>query len=403
MPLSYPLDNNAYADSKLVEAKEYTDVNLAQSIQVLTVNEAYITKKDPFSYSNDIVTIKAGTTIPIFNVKWKLFVVNEDVDVSSLDTGSLAVGTDYYVYLLDNGTTASFIISANSIAPLGRTTSNSKKIGGFHYGHVRKVNSSYVPVDSNGVTFGATGTIWQNNVTIGIVPNSVWDLVNRPKCSPEGMVKIGDIWVDIYLASSDVAITWEPGGSNGLQHIANGVPQSKYGKLPLTGTEGLNWYSFAELSKRVGKKMLTYAKWISAAYGNPEGEQSADNYGWTKTTNSARAHTGCRVNNSTGVYEAGEIKPFAISAYNCVDCVGNVWEWLDELTIRQDSTSWGWQDVLGSTKGQAYLPNNLGLCAFISGGNWNAGSVSGSRSVHLHDRPWSVNTRIGSRFSCDNL
>ena len=185
-----------YGASKLVDdLKDYGNINLSQAVQVLTSNEAYLTKKDAFSYSNNIITIKAGTTIPIFNIKWKIFIVETDVDVSTLDTGSFVVGTDYQVYALDNGTTADFIYSTNSTAPLGRTTSNSKKIGGFHYGHVRKVNNLYIPVDSNGVSFGTTGTIWKNNVYIGIIPNSVWDLINRPKCSPEGMIKIGNIWV----------------------------------------------------------------------------------------------------------------------------------------------------------------------------------------------------------------
>jgi formylglycine-generating enzyme required for sulfatase activity len=184
----------------------------------------------------------------------------------------------------------------------------------------------------------------------------------------------------------------------------HGKLQSKYGQLPATGTEGLNWYSFQEFAARSGKRLLSYGEWCRAAYGNPGGEDGADNYGWTKTSNTARTRTGCNVNASTGAYTpAGGIKPYAVSAHNLVDTVGNVWEWVDELTIRQVSTSWAWQDVLGADKGKAYLPNNVGMSAFVCGGNWSVGVICGGRAVSLNSYPWVVNSHIGSRLACDKL
>jgi formylglycine-generating enzyme required for sulfatase activity len=322
-----------------------------------------------------------------------------------LDTGgSFAVGTDYYFYICiqDNGD-AAFVISANATYPSGFTAQNSRKVGGFHYGHIRHVadDGAWAPIDSNNVKFGATGTDWKNNVSIGIVPNSVWDLANRPLCSPEGMVKVGRKWFDIYQSSAAVAIELEGSGL----HVKSGKLQSKYGQLPVTGTEGANWYVFAELAALSDKRMMSYAEFIAAARGNPQGEDAADNYGWTKTTNGARARVGCQVNPSSGAFDGTSgIKPYAISAANLVDCVGNVWEWLDELSNRHTvptADAWGYFDVLGSGKGQAYLPNATGFVAYIAGGSWHSGVHAGARAVLVYYYPWYVHSGSGVRLACD--
>jgi formylglycine-generating enzyme required for sulfatase activity len=215
------------------------------------------------------------------------------------------------------------------------------------------------------------------------------------------MVKINSyLWRDIYKASAAIPIELE--GSR--LHVKTGKLQSKYGQLPVTGTEGANWYVFAELAALSGKRLPTYAEFIAAARGNPQGEDGADNYGWTKTSNSSRVRTGCQVNTSTGAFDgASGVKPYAISAMNCVDAIGNVYEWLDDLSYRQDGASpgWTWRDVLGSGKGQAYLYNDVGLVALIAGGNWDNGLRAGARTVNANGYPWDVATAIGVRLACD--
>jgi hypothetical protein len=363
-------------------------------------------KKNPFTYpSTDIITVKKDTILSIFNGGvWRTFVVNIDTDLSAgnLDTGSgFQIGNDYYVYLVDDGGNGLLVLSANSSYPAGQNSDNSRKIGGFHYGHIRCTDNKFTPISPAGTAFGADGVTWKQNVTIGIIPNSVWDLNNRPLCSPEGMALVGNIWVDIYPASAAEVITFE-GAVNGL-FVAAGKLQSKYGLVPVTGSEGLNWYGFHELASRSGKRLLSYGEWCKAAYGNPGGQDTADDYGWTKNTNPSRARCGCQVN-SSGVYDAQSlVRRFAVSAHNLCDCVGNVWEWVDELTIRQDSTSWAWQDVLGADKGKAYLPNNVGMSAFICGGIWSSAVICGGRTVYLYYDPWDVSTHIGSRLACDKL
>jgi len=392
------LDNVSRADDAL----------FSNMLNYSVKDSVILAKKNPFSYTQNVLLVKASNILTLKNSLWKSYILTDDVEltVANLDQGStFQVGKDYYVYLVDDGNTnGKFLISLNSTFPQGYTAENTRKIGGFHYGHIRAVSSDWVPVDPSGVKYGTGSNGWQKNVTVGIVPNSVWDLNNRPKCAPEGMVKVGNLWLDIYIASAEEAIAVE--GDATLGAVTTGKLQSKYGQIPVTGTEKLTWYSFQELAARVGKRLPSYGEWIGAAFGNPGGQDAADDYGWTKTANTARARTGCRVDNTTGEYSAGAgIKPYAISAYNLVDCVGNVWEWLDEFSYRQDGNAagWTWRNVLGADKGQAHLYNDVGLVALLAGGRWNDGVSCGSRAVDAADYPWYSYSSHGGRLVCDSL
>ncbi|WP_051178816.1 SUMF1/EgtB/PvdO family nonheme iron enzyme [Thermodesulfovibrio thiophilus] len=326
---------------------------------------------EPNAQLNGVV-LKAGTIVPLFNgTVWKVYEFTGDVNIVALDVGSFQFGKDYYVYLCDDGSTSGLLlISLNSTVPSGYNANNSRKIGGFHYG--RKRNSFTVSDITNNV----------------VVPNSVWDLVHRPRCSPEGMVYIGNgVWVDIYLVSVSETITFSAGNGS---PIITGTCKSTYNSVPLTGTEGLCGYNFVELAGRTGKRLLSYAEWLRAAWGSPQGNNSDNNNAWSATTNTSRQNTGY-VNNAT-------------SLMNVIDCAGNIWEWLDEYTIRQDSTSWAWYDVMqGWNVGQQYLPNNIGVSQCISGGMWSDGARCGSRTIRLIDYPSTVSANCGSRFACDSL
>lgn len=132
---------------------------------------------------------------------------NTILTAANLDAGSaFAVGKDYYVYICDSRIDSAdekYVISLNSTYPTGWNATNSRKIGGFHYGRCRKVDSNLQPLNGSSVIFG---TGWESAVSNGIVPRSVWTLGHRPKCSPEGMVYLGGgTWVDIYLNSDDGA------------------------------------------------------------------------------------------------------------------------------------------------------------------------------------------------------
>lgn len=316
---------------------------------------------------------------------------NTVLNASNLDIGAaFAVGSDYYVYICDSRQDAQdeqYIISLNSTYPSGWNASNSRKIGGFHYGRCRKINDNMQPVNSSGAIFG---TGWESAVSNGILPRSVWTLGHRPKCSPEGMVYLGGgTWVDIYLNSDD--------GAQGLK--------SEYNCAPMTGTEGMNWYTFTERLMKSGKRMPDYSEFCAYAFGSPQGLDGANTNAWTATTNTGRGTTGSVVN--------------AVSAVGCVDAVGRVWEWLNDLITRAEhatnaeyhpTAAWGWDKKSplrdNATKydvGNIYQYYAYSLAALIAGGGWYDGVRAGARAVICSYCPWDVVTNLGVRGACDSM
>ncbi len=316
---------------------------------------------------------------------------NTVLNASNLDIGAaFAVGSDYYVYICDSRQDAQdeqYIISLNSTYPSGWNASNSRKIGGFHYGRCRKINDNMQPVNSSGAIFG---TGWESAVSNGILPRSVWTLGHRPKCSPEGMVYLGGgTWVDIYLNSDD--------GAQGLK--------SEYNCAPMTGTEGMNWYTFTERLMKSGKRMPDYSEFCAYAFGSPQGLDGANTNAWTATTNTGRGTTGSVVN--------------AVSAVGCVDAVGRVWEWLNDLITRAEhatnaeyhpTAAWGWDKKSplrdNATKydvGNIYQYYAYSLAALIAGGRWADGVRAGARAVLCNYYPWYVGTYFGVRGACDSM
>lgn len=374
---------------------------------------------------DNMLTISAGNTIAVGTSVFTTSMTN--LGAANLDVGSaLQRGTDYYVYICDPGSPQDevYLISLNSTAPAGYTALNSRRIGGFHVGMCRRLDNNMRPINSGGL---AWGTGWEANIFLGIIPESVWTLNHRPKCAPEGMTYAGGgLWVDIYISSSD--------GSDGLQSMFNSIP--------LTGTEGHNWYSFNDRALAVEKRLMSYSEWCRAAFGSPQGLAGDNSNAWT--AGAAR--------NPTGMVDR------AVSSIGACDCVGNVWEWLDELitnasgyvlngttnptsytypawdggrggqvnttgtghgpTARTSSNTpntaqgaWNWDtdSPLGDTTGGNPANGNIhqyydwSLVALLAGGAWPHGVRAGSRAVHCDLRPWDVRTAVGVRLACESL
>lgn len=91
---------------------------------------------------------------------------NTILTAANLDAGSaFAVGKDYYVYICDSRIDSAdekYVISLNSTYPTGWNATNSRKIGGFHYGRCRKVDSNLQPLNGSSVIFG---TGWESAVS----------------------------------------------------------------------------------------------------------------------------------------------------------------------------------------------------------------------------------------------
>ena len=315
---------------------------------------------------------------------------NTILTATNLDAGSaFAVGKDYYVYICDSRIDSAdekYVISLNSTYPTGWNATNSRKIGGFHYGRCRKVDSNLQPLNGSSVIFG---TGWESAVSNGIVPRSVWTLGHRPKCSPEGMVYLGGgTWVDIYLNSDD--------GAKGLK--------SEYGCAPMTGTESMNWYNFVERLAKSGKRLPSYAEYCAYAFGSPAGLDNANTNAWSATTNTGRGTTGSVVN--------------AVSCVGVVDAVGRVWEHTSELITRAEhatnadyhaSAAWGWDKKSPLNTGEkSYDVGNIyqyyaySLAELRAGGGWNDGVRDGARAVGCDLYPWNVYTSVGGRGACDS-
>ena len=360
-----------YDETMMNTKAKITTEKLSAMSDIVSQKAQYITAAGAATPNQ--ITIAAGVLIAVGSSVFKTVLTN--LTTANLDTGSgFEMGTDYYIYCCDptNGSDTVdrdevFVISKNSTYPSGYTADNSRKIGGFHYGRVRQVSSKLIPINTAGAEKGSG---WESNVASGIVPRSVWTLKHRPKCSPEGMVYAGGgLWVDIYLASS-----------NGV-----GGVKSAYNATPLTGTEGHNSYDFIDLGLKSGKRLLSYSEWQQAAYGSPQGADGNNTNAWAATTNTARTTTGKVVN--------------AVSAIGCVDCVGNVWEWLDELSYRYDGTqSWSWKDVLGTGNGQAYTEGTYGLVRLLAGGNWNNGGNAGLFYFNANNSSSDTNSNVGARL-----
>ena len=120
--------------------------------------------------------------------------------------------------------------------------------------------------------------------------------------------------------------------------------------------------------------------------GSPQGLDASNANGWTATSNTARQLTGYVAN--------------ATSLLGLRDCAGNVWEWLDELCLDPNASSWNWYDVVPGY-GQIYMPSDTALRALVAGGSWSDGARCGARAVYCSFCPWYVGTDVGVRGACD--
>jgi hypothetical protein len=307
--------------------------------------------------ANTTATVKAGTMVEVADI-----IVKFSVD-TAITMPTLTAGTDYAVYVCYDNT-----IRADSSfsAPSGYTTSNSRKIGGFHY----------APGSNASGTSGGDTTPQINQY-------SFWDLKFRPTASdPRGMTMIANkFWADIYLCN--------------INHITNGT--SKYNVayargttpplIPLaTGGNGstafstMTWWEANEVAQAYGKRLPFYGEFSVLAYGS------------TENTSIGSDQTNTVLNNAY------------TSKWGCIQSTGCLWTWGGDFNAYSDVTGGGsWKNVNGG-RGQVYtFGATYGIVAAIFGGGWGDGSHAGSRASNWDVYPWSSGADIGSRFVCDHL
>jgi len=316
------------------------------------------------------VKVLAGTGIKVGN---SFQVFSSDVNVTSLDTGSLTLGTDYYVYAVQQSGGIGFTLSANSTFPSGYSAATSRKIGGFHYGRVRTIAQAYDRTATLGVQ---------------VIPNSVWDLVNRPRCDdPTGMVKINaGLWMDIYLSSDD-GTAWP-----------NAKPLSRYNAVPLSGTELYSYYDYQRMARNAGKRLPSYGDWLQAAWGVPEGASNAG----------ARIATG-----GVGFTLPGGIPSssqyYFVSCLNIDQPAGNLWQvCADFMDMYNGNTgangtyTYAPVDQGKSSQAQGAV-NQQTFKQLFAGSFWADGANAGARCASVNSAPWSVLTSVGLRCVSDSL
>ena len=306
------------------------------------------------------IRMLGGTSIEVTTAEGtKLFSNVNDTEFSFpqlLDAGTPLAGKDYSMFLVPNGAGGLEVkFSLNATAPEGYSMGDVLRIGGFHT-MCQTVTASNAPSATHPAVGYNAGEI---------VPNSVWDMVHRPKCSPNGMVYVDilDLWVDIYLQSGK-----------------DGAETSVFG-----GTRACSrcWDDHREDFSLVGKRMLWDHEFSPAAEGSPE-----------KVAVKGAAQPSP---DTTGGHTATNDK-YIISNHFIWEMTGLCWQWLANVGANGGS-NWSTNTGLSGAKGQLYGSSN----ALLAGGHWADSSYCGSRSRNGNNGRGAVYAHIGGRGACEPL
>jgi hypothetical protein len=281
----------------------------------------------------------------------------------------ITLGDDIYLYAVQQSTGyAKIVCSKNATAPTGYTSSNSRKISGFHVGRTRPIAQAFV------VAYAPT---------VGIVPNSVWDLGHRPFASPEGMAEIKrGLWGMIYHPSV-ISGTWP-----------SVVFGSRYNVSPVRSTGGYNELDTHRGIHAAGMREPTFEEWLMMAYGAPQGVDTTNDTAWTMTTNTGPCNTGAVAK--------------SVSCANFVDTVGNLYERIaGHFDIGNSTNSYAWDATVVNTgqdaaqnRGQVY---HVAWHYALAGGNWGEGVHAGSRTLYTAATAWGATGSVTTRGVSDSL
>lgn len=309
------------------------------------------------------ISIKAGTQVFVAG----RLITFAAATAAAIDTGALAAGTDYALYVTAGGLV---LFSANHTSPTGYTTTSAAKIGGFHY-----ANGGNAAAQAGG------------DATPAINEYSIWDEKFRPTSSdPRGMTLVaGAFWADIYLLGNNQIVD---GSSKFGATIADGSSPPKIATLfggNSTDTYGaLKWWHANEVAVSVGKQLLSYAEFCAATFGTTE---------QTNVTGGLDPVTTQRDTEHT-------------SKWGLMQATGNMWIWgAGELLNPTTPTVAAWLSTGTGidARGSMYIYGAEGIKMPLFGGDWGTGAYCGSRSVYWNYAPSYSSNSIGARFRCDHL
>lgn len=281
--------------------------------------------------------------------------------------GSFTDNTDYAIW--QHPTDGSLVADASfTTAPAGAT--GGSIVGGFHYipdGRPTAVNNSN-PV-----------------VVAEILEYSIWDLTWRPTCpDPRGMTCVDSrFWCDLYFCGSTsyagTDFSAVPSSKIGLTIADENNPPlipAIYGGNGSTtyslvdNNEPGSWFNFAEVASSFGKRLISWLEFQHAAFGAPE-------------------------NTSRGI-DPGTVIWERESLWGLAQATGTLWSWGSDV---QGNTGGGWTSAT-SNRGDVF---QSGYSAVILGGNWFAGSFSGSRCASWGAHPGEANMNYSARFVAEHL
>lgn len=235
-------------------------------------------------------------------------------------------GKDFYIYVCEpeSGFSPKIVLSAATTWPAGYTAENSRKIGGFHC----------LPGDCINLP---SGHPYKDYIQGDILFNSIWDLIDRPRSPPEGMVKISltpsdgkpALWCDIYLAS--------------------GTGTTCTSVFGATIQDGKDWNTFVEYGRLQNKRLMRDAEFQNAAFGSNE-----------ETNIAGSSDPG------TVTFPLDTAGRSMIGYYGTIGMCGIMWQWLDEQSYRFDPD--GAQVVANQTATITYVESLEGVPIYLK---WN--------------------------------
>jgi hypothetical protein len=348
-------DLEAASNAVQLVTETTTEVKPFDILDYVSQVPEYYTRPSLYTVSKKSITIPKGLRVRIGDKGY------ESVSTTTLSTTSLGslAAKDVYIYAcapITLSTEPIFVLSLNSTVPSGYTAENSRKIGGFHC----------LCADVGTIS----GHTLSGYVAGDILPASAWDLIHRPRCSPEAMVYCDtvDFWVDIYLDSWD---------GNKLVSVYKGVTADGTSTKKFHGELFVD--ELAKLNKRLPPRRVFQAI--------------------MKGSNERTNVKGSKDVNTTGgnVDTAGRRM---ISNYGCEDGCGFLWQWSDELGFAGGSA---WTDsVYNSSVDSERIGQTYGtLYRAALGGCWVHGGSCGSRSVFCSHSSALVSAYFGGRGACE--
>ena len=346
---------------------------------------AYVTPRwlrfDPSNRKGLI--IKAGTHIKNSNGDYVDFTEDTHIDMSIYITQN---GADYYVYMSDDGTISAYTEYQSTGVKIGRFHTLCVDVGTIDMIAPYSPSSATVGMEyliksyrkENDPDFYA----FYNKSVTAVTAQTYYDICTM--AHPLSGYEAKDILPEsIFCLSWDTETLYEDAmvydrDTNTVAdiYLQSGTGLNTKSVYNAMHTVSRQAFNHMEDMRQVGKKLLGDAQFSSFAIGSNEATNISDSS--DKTTVGGHVDINSRR---------------MISAVGCEEMCGYLWQWLDELVYKTDS-SWSSTDGHGIF-GQEYCTPYV----LLAGGYWNNGSYCGSRCRNSNYSRSYTSTRIGGRGS----